>query len=305
MAAPVHPTINDQLTKVQLRLLKQRLEKDREQANSVVNQGRSSQPIIDEKYNHLKEAAFQRRELLDRLKHEQQLSRQLLRPKSNPVDEVAPRQRPSRRTESQPQLTESRRHGDMNYYPVRLQPIEHAPLPPPVLPPVPAYPLPVSTYQVMSPYQIVPPPPQQQPASNSRSDMYEMMMMQNAQMHQMIMQQLMLNSIQPRHNHNSTNNNSNNDRDRVLALDLDDIRKLLKTSRESRRPPVYPDYRYNPPYAGFPPIVPSYHRPMEPIPVPTLMVPGNVQPSVNPEAVSHLKANYLRQQNDLDDEVPA
>lgn len=58
--------------------------------------------------------------------------------------------------------------------------------------------------------------------------MYEMMMMQNAQMHQMIMQQLMLNSIQPRHNHNSTNNNSNNDRDRVLALDLDDIRKVNK-----------------------------------------------------------------------------
>lgn len=65
----------------------------------------------------------------------------------------------------------SRRHGEMNYYPVRLQPIEHAPLPPPVLPPVPAYPLPVSTYQVMQPYQVVPPQmvSQQQPASNSRS----------------------------------------------------------------------------------------------------------------------------------------
>jgi hypothetical protein len=283
MAAPVHPTINDQMTKVQLRLLKQRLEQDREQTNTFVNQGRHSQPIIDEKYNHLKEAAFQRKELLDRLKHEQQLSRQLLRPRSNPVDDVAPRQRPNRRTESQPQLTDSRRHGEMNYYPVRLQPIEHAPLPslpslpPPVLPPVPAYPLPVSTYQVMQPtYQVAPPQivnQQQQPASNSRSDMYEMMMMQNAQMHQMIMQQLMLNSIQPRLNQNSTNNtntsssSNSNDRDKVLALDLDDIRKLLKTSRENRRPPVYPDYRYNSPYGGYPPLVPTYHRPLEPIPV--------------------------------------
>lgn len=59
--------------------------------------------------------------------------------------------------------------------------------------------------------------------------MYEMMMMQNAQMHQMIMQQLMLNSIQPRNNHNSTNgSSSSNDRDKVLALDLEDIRQVKK-----------------------------------------------------------------------------
>lgn len=346
MAAAVNPTVNDQITKVQLRLLKQRLEQERERATSVLNRGRHSQ-LIDGQYGHLKDAVTQRQGLLDRLKHEHQLSRQLYnRPASNGADDddddVAPKHRSRRRSESQPQYSENRRPLQNHKHPSKFQTTENAsfwvqpPQPPPLLlhPPPPhplqpaSYAIPAApSFQVVQPYQQMFSNPiisQQQPPTvnnNSRTEMYDMMMMQNAQMHQMIMQQLMLSSIPQRNiqrydnNDNTQRSNSNNRDSKVFALDMEDIRKLLKTPPSPRErdreryPPYVPSgYPYNTQFPfTLPPIVPAYQRGTEGQTVglhgliPALVAPLVTEPNTfRPDEYrsSHLQNHYARQENE-------
>uniref|UniRef100_A0AAY5JVP8 DUF4587 domain-containing protein n=1 Tax=Esox lucius TaxID=8010 RepID=A0AAY5JVP8_ESOLU len=190
----------DQMNRLKLRLLEKRLEKERDNAEGRAESGLSTRSF-DNQLDTLHSALRRKQDLLQRLREQHRLEYQ---------------NRP-------------RTWGGTwrSYCPDHLPPPapllcppapihQPASVPPPVLPPAPAAPrLPPNLIQHMWPQQPATilqqlpaqqpliqqiPPPQIFPAPRSGSikeDMVELMLMQNAQMHQIIMHNMMLRAMPP------------------------------------------------------------------------------------------------------------
>ncbi|KAK2144873.1 hypothetical protein LSH36_723g01017 [Paralvinella palmiformis] len=199
--ATVDPTINDVMTRIQLRQIKQKLDEEKRLRESYSSLGGGGGGV-NEPDLKLQQAVRKRQELLDKLRHEQNLRDDLIRPSSYHMSR-SPQQHAAtpRRTESQPLLQQPSKL-DIAYYipddttgprqvvehqfkPVRLEPLDQTPKPPVVL-----------QTAVPAPYLVNPTqPPAPPPQANTKTEMMEMMMLQNAQMHQMIMNQLMIQAM--------------------------------------------------------------------------------------------------------------
>jgi len=124
--------------------------------------------------------------------------------------------------------------------------------------------------------------------TNVKADMMEMMMMQNAQMHQMMMQQLMLSAI-PKPQKQGGN----------INVELDDVIQL-SPERGRRRPPSVHHHHYSPPPG--PPPMPQYTLPpiQMPPPMPTYYSPRHydLEPLQQPKDYpSVIQQSYRRQQD--------
>jgi hypothetical protein len=216
--ASIYPTINDQITRLQLRLLTQQMENEWRRVRQLYDSDNDS-PITD-KYSRIEEAINRRQELRDKLERERKLNKELSRPSTYAGLPTLPRPRQSasrrfdanKRSESQPQLTDVPRQQkvDHRYVPRRSDRLNaddragtyNDRLPPATLPPIvqqqahlfaPPQP-PLQTNILHHVYEPVVAAPARH-HDNSRAEMYEMLMIQNAQMHQMIMQQLMMATV--------------------------------------------------------------------------------------------------------------
>ncbi|KAM4698122.1 uncharacterized protein C21orf58 homolog [Rhinophrynus dorsalis] len=194
------PTLMDHMTRLKLKLLEKRLENEREMAEESAETEPNTARSYDGHEEALQSALRRRKDLLHKLR-EEQLLEEIARPHTwegtcrkrvnvEPIQHVSP----------------------MHIYhplPPREPPIHFYPPPPP--PPEPPRIIqqqlpqqPATIIQQLPPQQPLItqiPSPQQtlQPARSGsiKEDMVEMMLMQNAQMHQIIMQNMMLKALPP------------------------------------------------------------------------------------------------------------
>ncbi|XP_072274568.1 uncharacterized protein C21orf58 homolog isoform X2 [Pyxicephalus adspersus] len=189
------PSLMDHMTRLKLKLLEKRLENEREIADDSSDIEPTTARSYDGQEEALQSALRRRKDLLHKLR-EQHL-----------LEEIA-----------RPHTWEGTRRKKLSIEPVAVpMPVYHS-LPPPE-PPVRFYPppppeppriiqqqlpqQPATIIQQLPPQQplitqIPPPQAYQPPRSGSiKEDMVEMMLMQNAQMHQIIMQNMMLKALPP------------------------------------------------------------------------------------------------------------
>ncbi|MEE6490802.1 hypothetical protein FKM82_016007 [Ascaphus truei] len=179
------PSLVDHMTRLKLKLLEKRLENERETAEDSAETPLTTARSYDGQEDALQSALYRRKELLHKLR-EQRLLEELARPHT----------------------WEGARRKN-----VRLEPLHQAPPihfyhpPPPPEPPriiqqqIPQQPTTIiQQLPAQQPLITQIPPPQALPPIRSGSikeDMVEMMLMQNAQMHQIIMQNMMLKALPP------------------------------------------------------------------------------------------------------------
>ncbi|XP_053327558.1 uncharacterized protein C21orf58 homolog [Spea bombifrons] len=191
------PSLIDHMTRLKLKLLEKRLENERDMVDESEETEPSTARSYDGQEEALQSALRRRKDLLHKLR-EQQLLEEISRPHTwegtrrpkmniEPLHQVAP----------------------VNYYhpPPPGPPVRFYPPPPPPEPPriiqqqLPQQP--ATIIQQLPAQQPlitqIPSPQAFQPARSGsiKEDMVEMMLMQNAQMHQIIMQNMMLKALPP------------------------------------------------------------------------------------------------------------
>ncbi|KAL7890674.1 hypothetical protein AOLI_G00001500 [Acnodon oligacanthus] len=188
----VDPTI-DQMTRVKLKLLEQRLENERD-AHGERGASALSMRSYDGQTDALHSALRRKRDLLRRLR-EQHVLEELGRPHT---------------------WAGPRRHQHYDSFPLPAPPVHIYQSPPPAAPPAAPIPPPPPPRIIQhtipqQPATIIQQLPQQQPliaqipppqpvphrSGSIKEDMVELMLMQNAQMHQIIMHNMMLKALPP------------------------------------------------------------------------------------------------------------
>ncbi|KAM6973103.1 uncharacterized protein C21orf58 homolog [Aplochiton taeniatus] len=186
----------DQMTRLKLKLIEKRLENERENMDNRAESAQSTRSY-DGQTDALHSALRRKRDLLQRLK-EQHMLEDLSRPQT--WGGTRRRYRSDYYTAPQPPAPIHIHH------PAPGLPIPPPPPPAPPQPPriiqqtIPQQPATIIQQMPQQPLitQIAPPQPYPAPRSGSiKEDMVELMLMQNAQMHQIIMHNMMLKAIPP------------------------------------------------------------------------------------------------------------
>ncbi|XP_063788331.1 uncharacterized protein C21orf58 homolog isoform X1 [Pseudophryne corroboree] len=194
------PSLVDHMTRLKLKLLEKRLENERDIADDVSDTEPATARSYDGQEEALQSALRRRKDLLHKLR-EQHLLEEIARPHTW---EGTRRKKPN--------IENMHQFPPMHIYhtsPPPEPPMRYYPPPPPPPPPeppriiqqqLPQQPATIIQQLPQQPLitQIPSPQAYQPPRSGSiKEDMVEMMLMQNAQMHQIIMQNMMLKALPP------------------------------------------------------------------------------------------------------------
>ncbi|XP_073928557.1 uncharacterized protein C21orf58 homolog [Castor canadensis] len=260
-------SVADQMTRLTLRLLEQKLEQERERMEGG-SEGPHLVPGLENRLDAALQSALRRRkDLLQRL-WEQQL-----------LDEHS--QAHAWKEAHRGALTPALRR---QVTPVDVHPTASLPTPAPQLPRVIQQPVPQPPATIIQqlPQQPliaqIPPPPAFTPhrSGNIKEDMVEMMLMQNAQMHQIIMQNMMLKALP----HASAPG------PRAAPQDPRWASPTAQRADRRKPPPVHHHHHYAPlqagpapalpvAYSAWPPLVAatSFLPPVRPVPGPATALP--------------------------------
>ncbi|KAM9305223.1 uncharacterized protein C21orf58 homolog [Gastrophryne carolinensis] len=275
------PSMVDQMTRLKLKLLEKRLENERDFADDSSDTELPTARSYDGQEEALQSALRRRKDLMHKLR-EQHLLEEIARPhtwdgtrrKKITIEPIAP---------------------PMHIYhtaPPPEPPIRFYPPPPPAEPPriiqqqLPQQP--ATIIQQLPPQQPlitqIPPPQAYQPRSGSiKEDMVEMMLMQNAQMHQIIMQNMMLKALPPM----ALSPPGANTPPALPQQDPSYISPVVLKAEKMRPTSVHHHHHYTPP--GIPPAPPTLPPGMG-YPVWPQMMPANSMghAGVIPNAVHHV-----------------
>ncbi|KAF6025759.1 hypothetical protein EB796_016010 [Bugula neritina] len=167
-----HDDINEQMTKLQMKLLEQRLDNARKD-NPQKELGQGQTRTLDPQKIRYHQEVLKRQELLERIK--------------NTTTQYEDRRSPGRENYINPAISPSPRQ---NIQPIQTQPIVQPAIVQPVI-----Y---QQQPQVLGGVPLI--APTQPPQQGNKSEFYDMLMLQNAQMHQLFMQQMLTQGLQtPKH----------------------------------------------------------------------------------------------------------